>query len=85
MSESEFVTTHQTSIDEGKLLVSREHAREMLGGISVTQLRRLMDAGDISPVDLTTSKNPIRRGKLYFRVSDLIAFVDRRANRNPSL
>ncbi|MCK1391687.1 helix-turn-helix domain-containing protein [Bradyrhizobium sp. 1] len=74
---------HDASIpDHGPLLVSRDQAREMLGDISVTQLRRLLKAGEIKPVFLNASPRPQRSGgKLYFRVSDLNKLVEKFARR----
>lgn len=65
-----------------RLLVSRDRAREMLGGISVSNLRRLINAGEINPVFLNASSRPQRRGKLYFRRCDLAALVDKFAKRD---
>lgn len=64
------------------LLVSGKQARSMLGGISVSHLRRLMKAGELKPVFLNTSAKPRRRGKLYFRTSDLEALVEKYAKRS---
>lgn len=63
------------------LLVSRDQARTMLGGISVSHLRRLIDAGELQPVFLNASAKPCRSGKRYFRVHDLEAFVEKYAKR----
>jgi hypothetical protein len=65
------------------LLVSRARACEMLGGISRSHIQRLMDAGDLRPVDLNPSPRRCRRGKLYFRLTDIEALVERYANRTP--
>ncbi|WP_420799270.1 helix-turn-helix domain-containing protein [Nitrobacter vulgaris] len=54
----------------------------MLGGISVSHLRRLMDAGELRPFDMNTSPQPRKRGKLFFLVSDIEAFVERYAKRD---
>ncbi|MGY2849307.1 putative site-specific integrase-resolvase [Bradyrhizobium sp. USDA 4509] len=62
---------------QGPLLVSRKAAQQMLGGISVSHLRRLMKAGEIHPVFLNSSRSPQRSGKLFFRVSDLEALVEK--------
>lgn len=64
------------------LLVSRNQARAMLGDISVSQLRRLMKAGELQPVFLNTSPKRQRSGKLYFRLGDLEALVAKYAARS---
>ncbi|WP_404438047.1 helix-turn-helix domain-containing protein [Bradyrhizobium daqingense] len=64
-----------------RLLVSRDQAREMLGGISVSHLRRLMEAGELQPVFLNASPKRQRSGKLYFRYADLEALVEKYAAR----
>jgi hypothetical protein len=63
------------------LLVSRARACEMLGGISRSHMQRLMDAGELRPIDINASPQPRRRGKLYFRLSDIQALVERFAKR----
>ncbi|MGY3496614.1 helix-turn-helix domain-containing protein [Bradyrhizobium sp. USDA 4502] len=67
---------------QGQLLVSRAQAQAMLGGISVSHLRRLIKAGELRPVFLNPSKAPQRSGKLFFRVNDLEALVEKYANRS---
>ncbi|MCK1547181.1 helix-turn-helix domain-containing protein [Bradyrhizobium sp. 179] len=75
------VTTTNVSPSPRSLLVSRDQAREMLGGISVSHLRRLMQAGELQPVFLNASTKRQRSGKLYFRYADLEALVDKYAKR----
>lgn len=75
------VTTTNVSPSSRSLLVSRDQAREMLGGISVSHLRRLMQAGELQPVFLNASPKRQRSGKLYFRYADLEALVDKYAKR----
>jgi hypothetical protein len=82
MSEISVAAPIPIANNDCRLLVSRDQAREMLGGISLTHLRRLMKVGDIAPVDLTVSTRPTRRGKLYFRVTDLSELVDKRQDRS---
>ncbi|MCV0387132.1 MAG: helix-turn-helix domain-containing protein [Nitrobacter sp.] len=64
------------------LVVSRAQACAMLGGISVSHLRRLMKAGELRPFDMNASSQPRKRGKLYFLVDDIAAFVERYAKRD---
>jgi Helix-turn-helix domain len=64
------------------LLVSRDQARTMLGGISVSHLRRLIEAGELKPVFLNTSARRQRSGKRFFRISDLEALVEKYARRS---
>ncbi|WP_370187057.1 helix-turn-helix domain-containing protein [Bradyrhizobium elkanii] len=66
---------------QGPLLVSRAQAQAMLGGISVSHLRRLIKAGELRPVFLNPSRAPQRSGKLFFRVNDLEALVEKYASR----
>jgi hypothetical protein len=70
-------TSNATQSDP--LLVSRKQACAMLGEISVSQLRRLIKAGELHPVFLNASSRPRRSGKLYFRTSELVSFVERRS------
>ncbi|MCA6106116.1 helix-turn-helix domain-containing protein [Bradyrhizobium cenepequi] len=81
MSEVIPVDFRSPSTSQIPLLVSRSQACAMLGGISISHLRRMMKAGELRPVFLNASATPQRSGKLYFRVSDLEALVEKYAKR----
>lgn len=75
------ISISKATSSQGLLLVSRAQAQAMLGGISVSHLRRLIKAGELRPVFLNPSKAPQRSGKLFFRVNDLEALVEKYASR----
>ncbi|OSI70972.1 hypothetical protein BSZ21_10195 [Bradyrhizobium canariense] len=82
MSDVIPLSKNKSAPDRGRpLLVSGNQAREMLGGISLSHLRRLLKAGELRPVCLNMSSRPQRSGKLYFRLADLEALVDKYAKR----
>ncbi|QHO73983.1 hypothetical protein ACH79_16440 [Bradyrhizobium sp. CCBAU 051011] len=82
MSDVISVDFKQNAARPAPLLVSRKQTCAMLGGISASHLRRLMKAGELEPVFLNPSAQPRRRGKLFFRTSDLEALVEKYAKRS---
>ncbi|MEY9731733.1 hypothetical protein [Bradyrhizobium yuanmingense] len=81
MSEVVYIKPNKVSKVSPPLLVSRDEARAILGGISLSHLRRLMQAGELQPVFLNPVQTRRRSGKLYFRYPDLEALVEKYAKR----
>lgn len=62
----------QSSLSESKqLLLSRKQVARALGNVSVSTVKRLEEMGRLRGVRLTKA-----RGAVFFRLADVLAFVE---------